>query len=248
MPITTAPDHAAVLGRSLADTDPEVHAQVVAELRRQDRTLEMIASENFAPQAVMEAQGSVLTNKYAEGYPGRRYYGGCEHVAGHLHRRGPRQPRVITQRPCGLVEGDAAQVGQDPLRLAQLALDAQPVPAPSGPRHDVLSTSGPPPHTGDVADEVRAGPAHPASTTTRCRPCRCWRRRQARGCGVRTGDGDVGPGVRFGGSQPSTWRPVVTARELGEHQATRSQEPVAASGQNSAHTRSGSSTSWTCST
>src|SRR5215213_3057486 len=80
MPITTAPDHAAVLGRSLADTDPEVHAQVVAELRRQDRTLEMIASENFAPQAVMEAQGSVLTNKYAEGYPGRRYYGGCEHV------------------------------------------------------------------------------------------------------------------------------------------------------------------------
>jgi glycine hydroxymethyltransferase len=77
----TAPDQAAaVLGRSLADTDPEVHAQVVAELRRQDRTLEMIASENFAPQAVMEAQGSVLTNKYAEGYPGRRYYGGCEHV------------------------------------------------------------------------------------------------------------------------------------------------------------------------
>ncbi|MDF2976378.1 MAG: serine hydroxymethyltransferase [Actinomycetospora sp.] len=80
MSITTAPDHAAALGRSLADTDPEVHAQVVAELRRQDRTLEMIASENFAPQAVMEAQGSVLTNKYAEGYPGRRYYGGCEHV------------------------------------------------------------------------------------------------------------------------------------------------------------------------
>jgi glycine hydroxymethyltransferase len=80
MPITSAPDHAAVLGRSLADTDPAVHAQVVAELRRQDRTLEMIASENFAPQAVMEAQGSVLTNKYAEGYPGRRYYGGCEHV------------------------------------------------------------------------------------------------------------------------------------------------------------------------
>ena len=80
MSTTAAPDHAAVLGRSLADTDAEVHAQVVAELRRQHRTLEMIASENFAPQAVMEAQGSVLTNKYAEGYPGRRYYGGCEHV------------------------------------------------------------------------------------------------------------------------------------------------------------------------
>src|SRR5689334_9196868 len=69
-----------VLSGSLADTDPEVHAAVSAELARQRGTLEMIASENFAPLAVMEAQGSVLTNKYAEGYPGRRYYGGCEHV------------------------------------------------------------------------------------------------------------------------------------------------------------------------
>ncbi|MCP9986351.1 serine hydroxymethyltransferase [Streptomyces sudanensis] len=60
--------------------DPDVAAAVDAELRRQQNTLEMIASENFAPVAVMEAQGSVLTNKYAEGYPGRRYYGGCEHV------------------------------------------------------------------------------------------------------------------------------------------------------------------------
>ena len=51
-----------------------------AELRRQQATLEMIASENFVPQAILEAQGSVLTNKYAEGYPGRRYYGGCEHI------------------------------------------------------------------------------------------------------------------------------------------------------------------------
>ncbi|MEU6134813.1 serine hydroxymethyltransferase [Nocardioides sp. NPDC047086] len=69
-----------VLTASLADLDPEVHEQIDAELRRQQTTLEMIASENFAPAAVMEAQGSVLTNKYAEGYPGRRYYGGCEHV------------------------------------------------------------------------------------------------------------------------------------------------------------------------
>jgi glycine hydroxymethyltransferase len=69
-----------VLDRSLADTDPEVAAAVYAELVRQQSTLEMIASENFAPVAVMQAQGSVLTNKYAEGYPGRRYYGGCEHV------------------------------------------------------------------------------------------------------------------------------------------------------------------------
>ncbi|MFV2118988.1 serine hydroxymethyltransferase [Streptomyces sp. Act-28] len=64
----------------LHELDPEVAAAVDAELERQQSTLEMIASENFAPIAVLEAQGSVLTNKYAEGYPGRRYYGGCEHV------------------------------------------------------------------------------------------------------------------------------------------------------------------------
>lgn len=69
-----------VLTRSLAETDIEVREAIDAELKRQQQTLEMIASENFAPTAVMEAQGSVLTNKYAEGYPGRRYYGGCEHV------------------------------------------------------------------------------------------------------------------------------------------------------------------------
>ncbi|GHF19389.1 serine hydroxymethyltransferase [Amycolatopsis deserti] len=69
-----------VLGRSLLQTDPEVHAAIGRELGRQRDTLEMIASENFAPLAVMQAQGSVLTNKYAEGYAGRRYYGGCEHV------------------------------------------------------------------------------------------------------------------------------------------------------------------------
>ena len=64
----------------LADVDPEVAAALEAELDRQRSTLEMIASENFVPRAVLEAQGSVLTNKYAEGYPGRRYYGGCEFV------------------------------------------------------------------------------------------------------------------------------------------------------------------------
>ena len=71
---------AEVLSRSLAETDPEVHAAIGREITRQQRTLEMIASENVAPAAVLAAQGSVLTNKYAEGYPGRRYYGGCEHV------------------------------------------------------------------------------------------------------------------------------------------------------------------------
>jgi glycine hydroxymethyltransferase len=64
----------------LADVDPEVAEAIGRELERQQRTLEMIASENFVPAAVLEAQGSVLTNKYAEGYPGKRYYGGCEHV------------------------------------------------------------------------------------------------------------------------------------------------------------------------
>jgi glycine hydroxymethyltransferase len=64
----------------LADVDPELAAVLAAELGRQRATLEMIASENFAPRAVLQAQGSVLTNKYAEGYPGKRYYGGCEHV------------------------------------------------------------------------------------------------------------------------------------------------------------------------
>ncbi|GAA0234997.1 serine hydroxymethyltransferase [Cryptosporangium japonicum] len=68
------------LHRPLAEIDPDVAAAIDAELRRQQTTLEMIASENFAPVAVMRAQGSVLTNKYAEGYPGRRYYGGCENV------------------------------------------------------------------------------------------------------------------------------------------------------------------------
>jgi glycine hydroxymethyltransferase len=64
----------------LSEVDPEISAVLEAELRRQQRTLEMIASENFVPQSVLEAVGSVLTNKYAEGYPGRRYYGGCEEV------------------------------------------------------------------------------------------------------------------------------------------------------------------------
>lgn len=64
----------------LSQVDPEVAEAIQHEQERQQNTLEMIASENFAPRAVLEAQGSVLTNKYAEGYPGRRYYGGCEFV------------------------------------------------------------------------------------------------------------------------------------------------------------------------
>jgi len=69
-----------VLNERLSDFDPEIAELIGKELQRQRNGLEMIASENHAPLAVMQAQGSVLTNKYAEGYPGRRYYGGCEHV------------------------------------------------------------------------------------------------------------------------------------------------------------------------
>ena len=65
---------------SLPGRDPEVHEAIAAELNRQNDSLELIASENFTSLAVLEAMGSVLTNKYAEGYPGRRYYGGCEFV------------------------------------------------------------------------------------------------------------------------------------------------------------------------
>ncbi|GHD13578.1 serine hydroxymethyltransferase [Zhihengliuella salsuginis] len=68
------------LTTSLAELDPAVAESIDAELHRQRDGLEMIASENYTAAAVLEAQGSVLTNKYAEGYPGRRYYGGCEHV------------------------------------------------------------------------------------------------------------------------------------------------------------------------
>ena len=67
-------------GSRIAETDPDLYAAIVAEEKRQRNNIELIASENFASPAVMEAQGSVLTNKYAEGYPGKRWYGGCENV------------------------------------------------------------------------------------------------------------------------------------------------------------------------
>ena len=70
----------AYFGEGIGDSDPDVFDAVRAELARQQDRIELIASENIVSRAVLEAQGSVLTNKYAEGYPGRRYYGGCEHV------------------------------------------------------------------------------------------------------------------------------------------------------------------------
>src|SRR6201995_3636171 len=66
------------LNAPLADSDPEIAAQISNEIKRQHEGLEMIASENFVSRAVLEAAGTVFTNKYAEGYPGKRYYGGCE--------------------------------------------------------------------------------------------------------------------------------------------------------------------------
>src|SRR5215831_5458014 len=64
----------------LAQTDPAVFAAIQRETERQEHNLELFASENYVSEAILEAQGSVLTNKYAEGYPGKRYYGGCEFV------------------------------------------------------------------------------------------------------------------------------------------------------------------------
>ncbi|MDP1889931.1 MAG: serine hydroxymethyltransferase, partial [Gemmatimonadaceae bacterium] len=66
--------------KHLKQVDPEIFAVIRNEVKRQEENLELIASENFTSLAVLEAQGSVLTNKYAEGYPGKRWYGGCEYV------------------------------------------------------------------------------------------------------------------------------------------------------------------------
>ena len=66
--------------KSLKQSDPDIYKAINDELIRQQNHIELIASENIVSQAVLEAQGSVLTNKYAEGYPGKRYYNGCEHV------------------------------------------------------------------------------------------------------------------------------------------------------------------------
>ena len=74
------PTQPASFSSPLSETDPEIAAVLEQELDRQRHTLEMIASENFVSRGILEAQGSVLTNKYAEGYPGKRYYGGCEAV------------------------------------------------------------------------------------------------------------------------------------------------------------------------
>ncbi len=79
-PVYPSRYHEDFFNQALVDRDPELHGAINDELRRQQDQIELIASENIVSRAVMEAQGSVMTNKYAEGYPGRRYYGGCEYV------------------------------------------------------------------------------------------------------------------------------------------------------------------------
>ncbi|MCA9106339.1 MAG: serine hydroxymethyltransferase, partial [Planctomycetales bacterium] len=87
---------------TLRDQDPDIWQAIEAEARRQEDGLEMIASENYTSVPVMEAVGSVLTNKYAEGYPGRRYYGGCEHV--------DVVERLAMERACELFGAEFANV------------------------------------------------------------------------------------------------------------------------------------------
>ena len=80
-----------MINQNLSTIDPEISSIVTDENNRQEDCIELIASENFTSRAVMETQGSVLTNKYAEGYPGKRYYGGCQVVdeIEDLHRSSP---------------------------------------------------------------------------------------------------------------------------------------------------------------
>ena len=91
-----------VMNNFLKKTDPQIAAAIEAEEQRQYDHLELIASENFTSQAVREAQGSCLTNKYAEGYPGRRWYGGCEHV--------DRVEELARERALALFGGDHVNV------------------------------------------------------------------------------------------------------------------------------------------
>ena len=88
--------------RGLADADPDIYRAIQDELKRQQDKIELIASENIVSRAVLEAQGSVLTNKYAEGYPGRRYYGGCEYV--------DVAERLAIERACRLFDCSFANV------------------------------------------------------------------------------------------------------------------------------------------
>src|SRR5215213_9782890 len=94
--------HPGFFSADLSASDPEVSAAIASELKRQQEKIELIASENIVSRAVLAAQGSVLTNKYAEGYPGRRYYGGCEEV--------DKAERLAIERACRLFNCSFANV------------------------------------------------------------------------------------------------------------------------------------------
>src|SRR5471032_3228252 len=97
-----ASDVESLFSAALADTDPEINDAINKELGRQRDEIELIASENIVSRAVLEAQGSVMTNKYAEVYPGRRYYGGCQYV--------DIAERLAIERACRLFECGFANV------------------------------------------------------------------------------------------------------------------------------------------
>ena len=120
--------------KSLQDIDPDI-AQVVAdELERQQNTIELIASENIVSTAVMEAQGSVLTNKYAEGYPGRRYYGGCEavDVAEELAKKRAQELFKTKYFKCGWEAGGFPELQRvrSPFDRTRLSVFSPPPPPP----------------------------------------------------------------------------------------------------------------------
>lgn len=102
IPVTQNMPGSAFFGGQLSDIDPEVHVALEGELGRQQDKLELIASENIVSTAVLQAQGSILTNKYAEGYPGKRYYGGCEHV--------DTTEQLAIDRACRLFDAEFANV------------------------------------------------------------------------------------------------------------------------------------------
>ena len=95
------------MSRPLHESDPQVAAAIDNEVRRQHEGLELIASENFVSEAVLEAMGSVFTNKYAEGYPGKRYYGGCEFadVVEELARERAKKLSARSMPTCSLMPG-----------------------------------------------------------------------------------------------------------------------------------------------
>ena len=109
-----------LLERPLAEVDPEVAGAIEGELGRQRNTLEMIASENFVPEAVLECQGSVLTNKYAEGYPGRRYPLACGPDPGTLGLRVPDVPALAAVGRPVLQSSANLAGGADPRRLEEI--------------------------------------------------------------------------------------------------------------------------------